>query len=72
MICDVADKAQMILDCISGQGKTVKTIVVMEAFDKDLVSRGTKSGVEILTLKEFEVRVWLVSAVFYCVVSHLS
>ncbi|PWA29372.1 hypothetical protein CCH79_00013988 [Gambusia affinis] len=44
----------MILDCIGGQGKTVKTIVLMEAFDKDLVSRGTQSGVEILTLKEFE------------------
>ncbi|MEQ2177355.1 Long-chain-fatty-acid--CoA ligase 1, partial [Goodea atripinnis] len=37
VICDVADKARMILDCISGQGKTVKTIVLMEAFDRDLV-----------------------------------
>lgn len=55
VICDVAEKARMILDCIGGQGKTVKTIVLMEAFDKDLVSRGTQSGVEILTLKEFEV-----------------
>ncbi|XP_047220972.1 long-chain-fatty-acid--CoA ligase 1a isoform X1 [Girardinichthys multiradiatus] len=54
VICDVADKARMILDCISGQGKTVKTIVLMEAFDRDLVSRGTQSGVEILSLKEFE------------------
>ncbi|KAM4750624.1 long-chain-fatty-acid--CoA ligase 1a isoform 2-T3 [Anableps anableps] len=54
VICDVADKAQMILDCISGQGKTVKTIILMEAFEKDLVSRGAQSGVEILSLKEFE------------------
>uniref|UniRef100_A0A3B3YW85 Long-chain-fatty-acid--CoA ligase n=1 Tax=Poecilia mexicana TaxID=48701 RepID=A0A3B3YW85_9TELE len=59
VICDVAEKARMILDCISGQGKTVKTIVLMEAFDKELVSRAAQSGVEILSLKEFEVRVWL-------------
>uniref|UniRef100_A0A1A7XL32 Long-chain-fatty-acid--CoA ligase n=1 Tax=Iconisemion striatum TaxID=60296 RepID=A0A1A7XL32_9TELE len=54
VICDVPEKARMILDCISGRGKTVKTIVLMEAFDSDLVTRGKECGVEILSLKEFE------------------
>uniref|UniRef100_A0A1A8K106 Long-chain-fatty-acid--CoA ligase n=1 Tax=Nothobranchius kuhntae TaxID=321403 RepID=A0A1A8K106_NOTKU len=54
VICDVPEKARMILDCISGRGKTVKTIVLMEAVDRDLVTRGKECGVEILSLKEFE------------------
>ena len=57
MICDVPEKAQMILECVGRKGRTVKTIVVMEAFDSDLVTRGKECGVDILSLKEFEVRV---------------
>lgn len=56
MICDVPDKARLILDCVGGKGKTVKRIVLMEAFEADLVTRGQECGVEILSLKDFEVR----------------
>uniref|UniRef100_A0A3Q3GH11 Long-chain-fatty-acid--CoA ligase n=1 Tax=Labrus bergylta TaxID=56723 RepID=A0A3Q3GH11_9LABR len=54
VICDVPDKARMILDCVDGKGRTVKTIVLVEEFDSDLVTRGKESGIEILSLKEFE------------------
>ncbi|KAM7009846.1 long-chain-fatty-acid--CoA ligase 1a isoform 1-T3 [Tautogolabrus adspersus] len=54
VICDVPDKAQMILDCVDGKGRTVKTIVLIEEFDSDLVTRGKENGIEILSLKEFE------------------
>lgn len=54
IICDVAQKAQIILECVSGKGKTVKTIVLMEAFDAELVSRGQECGVEIISLADFE------------------
>ncbi|KAM9314659.1 long-chain-fatty-acid--CoA ligase 1a isoform 2-T2 [Pholidichthys leucotaenia] len=54
VICDVPEKARMILDCVSGEGRTVKTIVLIEAFDSELVSRGQDSGVEILSLEAFE------------------
>lgn len=47
----------MILDCVGGKGRTVKTIVLMEAFDSDLVTRGQECGIDILSLKEFEVRI---------------
>lgn len=57
MICDVPEKARLILDCVGGKGRTVKTIVLMEAFDSDLVTRGQESGIEILSLKDFEVRI---------------
>ncbi|XP_041838935.1 long-chain-fatty-acid--CoA ligase 1a isoform X2 [Melanotaenia boesemani] len=54
VICDVPEKARMILDCVVGQGKTVKTVVLMEAFDSDLVTRGKESGIEILSINDFE------------------
>lgn len=47
----------MILDCIGGKGKSVKTIVIVEAFDGELVSQGAERGVEIISLEDFEVRV---------------
>ncbi|XP_054634808.1 long-chain-fatty-acid--CoA ligase 1a isoform X2 [Dunckerocampus dactyliophorus] len=54
VICDVAEKARMILDCFNEKGRTVKTIVVMEPFDADLVTRGQTYAVEVMSLKDFE------------------
>ncbi|XP_047434405.1 long-chain-fatty-acid--CoA ligase 1a isoform X1 [Mugil cephalus] len=54
VICDVPEKARMILEVVGGKGRSVKTIVLMEDFDGDLVARGQESGIEILSLKEFE------------------
>uniref|UniRef100_A0A4W5NRH7 Arachidonate--CoA ligase n=1 Tax=Hucho hucho TaxID=62062 RepID=A0A4W5NRH7_9TELE len=55
VICDLAHKARLILDCVSGKEHTLKTIVLMEAFDEELVARGQQSGIEILSLKDVEV-----------------
>ncbi|XP_034044173.1 long-chain-fatty-acid--CoA ligase 1a [Thalassophryne amazonica] len=55
ILCDVPEKAQLILDCVSGKEGTVKTLVLVESFDSDLVARGQEKGIEILSLKEFEV-----------------
>lgn len=59
VICDVPKKAQLILDCVNGKGKTVKRIVVLEVFETDLVTRAQKCGIEIIGLKEFEVRLFI-------------
>uniref|UniRef100_A0AAZ3RSQ9 Arachidonate--CoA ligase n=1 Tax=Oncorhynchus tshawytscha TaxID=74940 RepID=A0AAZ3RSQ9_ONCTS len=56
VICDLVDKVRLILDCVSGKEHTLKTIVVMEDFDKELVACGQQSGIEILSLKDVEVR----------------
>lgn len=56
VICDLADKARLILDCVRGKEHTLKTIVLMEAFDEELVARGQQSGIEILSLKDVEVK----------------
>ncbi|XP_072318579.1 long-chain-fatty-acid--CoA ligase 1a isoform X3 [Eucyclogobius newberryi] len=54
VICDVADKARLILEHGSTKGGTVKTVVLIEAFDDDLVKLGTESGIDIMSLKDFE------------------
>ena len=61
MICDVPEKARSILNCVTNKEKTVKTIVVMEAFDNDLVTCAQECGIEILSLREFEVSLGSVS-----------
>uniref|UniRef100_A0A8C5EWA5 Arachidonate--CoA ligase n=1 Tax=Gouania willdenowi TaxID=441366 RepID=A0A8C5EWA5_GOUWI len=48
VICDVSEKAALILDCVGGKKRSVKTIVVVEKFDSDLVTRGQQSGIEIM------------------------
>lgn len=60
----MAQKAQIILECATGKGKTVKTIVLMEEFDAELVSRGQECGVEIISLADFEVRKTTLLGVF--------
>uniref|UniRef100_A0A3B3QNR3 Long-chain-fatty-acid--CoA ligase n=1 Tax=Paramormyrops kingsleyae TaxID=1676925 RepID=A0A3B3QNR3_9TELE len=55
VLCDVPDKVRLILDCVSGREHSVKTLIVIEPFDADLVATGKKCGIEILSLKETEV-----------------
>ncbi|NP_001290222.1 long-chain-fatty-acid--CoA ligase 1-like [Notothenia coriiceps] len=54
VICDIPEKAGMIMDCIKEKGRTVKTIVLIEPFDSELVTRGQDCGIEVLSLREFE------------------
>ncbi|XP_062379369.1 long-chain-fatty-acid--CoA ligase 1a isoform X1 [Sardina pilchardus] len=55
VICDVADKARLILDCLSNRKHTVRTIALMEASDSELVARAQTCGIEILSLKDLVV-----------------
>ncbi|XP_075947394.1 long-chain-fatty-acid--CoA ligase 1a isoform X1 [Anarhichas minor] len=54
VICDIPEKAQVILDCVGEKRRAVKTIVLIEPFDSELVARGQECGIDILSLKEFE------------------
>ncbi|XP_066574295.1 long-chain-fatty-acid--CoA ligase 1a isoform X2 [Amia ocellicauda] len=54
VICDVVEKARLLLDCVSSGEHRVKTIILMEPYDADLVARGRKCGIEILSLKDVE------------------
>ncbi|XP_073197896.1 long-chain-fatty-acid--CoA ligase 1 isoform X1 [Lepidochelys kempii] len=55
VFCDKSDKAKLLLDNVErGETPVLNTIVIMESFDSDLVERGKKRGVEILSLRELE------------------
>ncbi|KGL90511.1 Long-chain-fatty-acid--CoA ligase 5 [Charadrius vociferus] len=55
VICDKPDKAQILLEnCEQGKTPGLKTIILMDLFDKDLKDRGAKVAVEILSLQEVE------------------
>lgn len=55
VVCDVPEKAKLLLDCVSGQQHSVKTLILIENFDADLVSRAQKCGIDIISLREAEV-----------------
>lgn len=54
IVCDVADKVELVLQCIQDQEHPVRTIVLMQAPSAELVSRGQQSGIHILSLQEME------------------
>ncbi|NXE52040.1 ACSL5 ligase, partial [Casuarius casuarius] len=55
VICDKPEKAQILLDsCEQGKTPCLKTVILMDLFDKELEDRGAKVGVEILALQEVE------------------
>ncbi|XP_061643760.1 long-chain-fatty-acid--CoA ligase 1-like isoform X1 [Phyllopteryx taeniolatus] len=54
IVCDVADKVNLVLDCVKDKKYTVKTIVVMESPSEELVDRGKQAGIDILSLREME------------------
>ncbi|KFQ92261.1 Long-chain-fatty-acid--CoA ligase 5 [Nipponia nippon] len=55
VICDKPEKAQVLLEnCEQEKTPCLKTIILMDLFDKELKDRGAKVGVEILALQEVE------------------
>ncbi|NWR61289.1 ACSL5 ligase, partial [Bucorvus abyssinicus] len=55
VICDKPEKAQILLEnCEQEKTPCLKTIILMDLFDKELKDRGAKVGVEILALQEVE------------------
>uniref|UniRef100_A0A8C2APM0 Long-chain-fatty-acid--CoA ligase n=1 Tax=Cyprinus carpio TaxID=7962 RepID=A0A8C2APM0_CYPCA len=55
VICDKQDKAETLLDnCEKNLTPVLKTIILMDPYDTALTDRGSKSGVDILSLKDVE------------------
>lgn len=54
VVCDVPEKAKLLLDCVSGQQHSVKTLILIENFDADLVSRAQQCGIDIISLRDAE------------------
>uniref|UniRef100_K7GCL6 Long-chain-fatty-acid--CoA ligase n=1 Tax=Pelodiscus sinensis TaxID=13735 RepID=K7GCL6_PELSI len=57
VFCDQSDKAKLLLDNVErGENPSLKTIIIMESFDSGLIECGKKCGVEVLSMRELEVR----------------
>ncbi|XP_041759752.1 long-chain-fatty-acid--CoA ligase 1 isoform X3 [Coregonus clupeaformis] len=54
ILCDVPEKARLVLACVSGREHSVRTIILMEPFDDELVAKGKDCGIDILSLSQVE------------------
>ncbi|XP_066523110.1 long-chain-fatty-acid--CoA ligase 1b [Hoplias malabaricus] len=54
VLCDVPAKVSLLLDCISDGTHSLRTIILMEEFDSELVARAQQCGVDIISLKDAE------------------
>lgn len=56
VLCDNQKKAETLLqNREKGQTPVLKTIIIMDSFNSELVERGAKCGVNIASLEEMEV-----------------
>lgn len=55
IVCDIAEKVELVLKCVKDKEHPLKTIVLIETPSADLVSRGQQAGIHILSLQEMEV-----------------
>ncbi|KAK7919355.1 hypothetical protein WMY93_010639 [Mugilogobius chulae] len=56
VLCDTQTKAQTLLQNVEkGQTPVLKTIIVMDTFDPELVERGQKCGVEVVSMQDVEI-----------------
>uniref|UniRef100_A0A8C7UDR5 Arachidonate--CoA ligase n=1 Tax=Oncorhynchus mykiss TaxID=8022 RepID=A0A8C7UDR5_ONCMY len=62
ILCDVPEKARLVLECVSGREHSVRTIILMEPFDDELVAKGKDCGIDILSLSQVEVRHCMINA----------
>ncbi|XP_051784397.1 long-chain-fatty-acid--CoA ligase 1a isoform X1 [Erpetoichthys calabaricus] len=54
IVCDRPEKVKLLLDCASAKDHSIKTIIVIDSFDTDLIVQGKKHGIEVLSMKEVE------------------
>lgn len=56
MLCDNQGRAETLLqNREGGQSPVLKTIVVMDSFDPELVKRGAQCGVDVVSMQDVEV-----------------
>uniref|UniRef100_A0A8C9U8R2 Arachidonate--CoA ligase n=1 Tax=Scleropages formosus TaxID=113540 RepID=A0A8C9U8R2_SCLFO len=71
VLCDKPDKAEVLLgNCEKGLTPVLKTIVLMDPFGEELVERGRRSGVDLLSMKELEVNEFFRLQSHQCPVMH--
>lgn len=54
VVCDLPAKVHLLLDCVAGKQHSLKTLILMEEFDSELVAQAQKCGIDIISLKDAE------------------
>ncbi|CAL9707474.1 unnamed protein product [Knipowitschia caucasica] len=54
IVCDVEEKVKLVLQCLSNQTHSVKTIVLMQSPSDDLINMGRDADIHILSLLQME------------------
>ncbi|XP_053498435.1 long-chain-fatty-acid--CoA ligase 1b [Ictalurus furcatus] len=54
VVCDLPAKVRLLLDCVAGKQHSLKTLILMEEFDSELVAQAQKCGIDIISLKDAE------------------
>lgn len=56
VLCDNQNKAETLLQiCEKGQTSVLKTVIVMDSLGSELVERGSKCGVDVVSMQDVEV-----------------
>lgn len=56
VLCDSQSKAETLLQiCENGQTSVLKTVIVMDSFGAEWVERGSKCGVDVVSMQDVEV-----------------
>lgn len=58
VVCDLPAKVHLLLDCVAGKQHSLKTLILMEEFDSELVAQAQKCGIDIISLKDAEASCW--------------
>jgi len=67
VVCDIPEKASLLLDCVSGKQHSLKTLILLQDFDADLVSRGRQCGIDIISLRDAEVNKQQIGCANLCI-----
>lgn len=54
-MCDLGSKVDLMLSCLEDKKHSVKTIILMEEPNVELVSRAKRSGIDVISMGEMEV-----------------
>ncbi|XP_027021023.1 long-chain-fatty-acid--CoA ligase 1b [Tachysurus fulvidraco] len=54
VVCDTPVKARLVLDCVSEKQHSLKTLILMDEFDSELVAQAQQCGVDVISLKDAE------------------
>ncbi|XP_062332438.1 long-chain-fatty-acid--CoA ligase 1-like isoform X2 [Osmerus eperlanus] len=55
IVCDVPEKVSLVLECMRGREHSIRTIVLVDRLDPELVARGLEADIQILSLADMEV-----------------